>query len=122
MPESPEIDKQQLYGNFQRSKDWKDTLYKDVCHKALDIAEDMGVQANRIVNGMSWRELAVIGAVVLGGWKLWQGQSPVISPPPPPAAVAPAAPPTDAEYEIRFFDADGKPIRVDHISNLPKKE
>jgi len=67
-------------------------------------------------HGMTWRELAVVAAMVLGagGLGAWAFSSSSSEPQQQqqPATMSPV----DAEYEVRFFDADGNPIRVPHIS------
>jgi len=75
-------------------------------HWSLDMPpepDDMDVHVNK--SGFGWKELAVIGATVLGGSAMWmQGRDAS----PSPAAVAPV----DSEYEVRFYDADGNVIQV----------
>ena len=71
-------------------------------HKALDVPdEDVNIRT-----GIGWKELAVIAAMVLGagGVAAYFQQSP---------PVAPVSSPVDSEYEVRFFDADGKPIKLE---------
>lgn len=110
-------DKNYLYGNFQNHENWRERLHQRVVHKGLDMAmeDDVEVHAPRTtVNGVGWKELAVAGLLALGGYGLWlRGQ-------PSPAPAPPAFEgPLDSEYEVRFFDADGNPINVPHISQRP---
>ena len=112
-------DKDYLYGNWQERKnrrvDWLDKFGKSLAYKSQDMAEDEDLQitnANQTRNGITWKELAVIAATLLGGGYLYQNSGNLS----PTATIAP----TDSEYEVRFFDADGKPINVPHINTKPK--
>lgn len=104
-----DVDKQTLWGWWYRQAAWRDQLDKRLAHKALDIpeADDMQNVGNR--SGMTWRELAVIGVMVLGaGWIAANHMS----------ATQQTAP-EDSEYEVRFFDAEGNPVDVPHVSRRP---
>ena len=102
------IDKKALYGRFQDGQDRRQKFALKAAHKALDIAED-DVQITTTQSGFGWKELAVIGAIGLGvAWMFNQKEpAPVV----PPAQTSPA----DADYEIRFYDEAGNPIRVDRV-------
>jgi len=106
-----DIDPAVIYREWTRNSRWRDKLHERAAHKALDIPEDgeMNNVGNR--SGMGWKELAVIGAMVAGtGYGVAQfNNSNVTTEPAPPVASAPP----DAEYEIRFFDADGNQIQLD---------
>lgn len=119
----PEIDKHEQYGNYQRAKDWRDTLWKNVCHKSLDIAEeDMGdlnaPKTTTIQNGIGWRELATAGALGLGGWWLAAGGPPTADRPLPTSTTHDIQQSTRTtevqELELRFFqrlpDGSFRPI------------
>ena len=108
-----EPNKQALYGEFQRSRRWRDRLSKKLAHKALDIADDDMV-INQHRSGFGWRELAVIGAALLGGgWLsgLLPGRAPPPAAEPAPAAVQPAAELEPIEGRIRFWVEDTAPAR-----------
>ena len=77
MSNPPEIDKEQLYGRYQRPADaraaidtdrlkWQNQLQKQLTHKALDepIEEREEMQVN-VRRGMGWPELTVCGSIVL---------------------------------------------------------
>jgi len=103
-------DKDYLYGKFQKSHDWRDKLHRLLAHKSLDIGldDDMHVDNSRTHLGITWKELAVVGGLILGAFYLygqWNIQAPQQSP-------AVGTPPVDSEYEVRFFDAEGNPIDV----------
>lgn len=113
-------DKQYLYGRFEAGEAWKRQLHRKGAYKALDIADDdMGdIHANRI--GMTWKELAAI-AILVGGSvsaTAYLMQSLSTPTPPPAASPTPAAGPSDSEYEVRFYDAEGRPIVVLPLSEL----
>lgn len=108
-----DTDKQTLYGWWYKNAAWRDNLDRRMAHKALDIPDDEAMQnvGNRI--GMDWKGLAVVIAGLLGaGGLTGHFLQPSPTPASPPAAVAPA----DSAYEVRFYDADGNPIRVPHLS------
>jgi hypothetical protein len=103
-------DKQQLYGNYERSLKWQDDLHRKAAHKALDMADDMGFSQNlNAHSGMTWKELAVLAAALIGGGSL---AAYLLSDKQPVEQQKPV----DFEYNVRFFDADGNPIKVKHIS------
>jgi len=107
-----EIDKPGLYGKFQKANDWQNNLSRKLAHKSLDIADDMDVNVQNTKSGIGWRELAVAAVTGLAAFGMWQySQQPT-----PPADPVEHASPVDSEYEVRFYDADGNPIDVPHIS------
>lgn len=90
-------------------------------HWSLDMPpadDDMNVHVNRPINtGLSWKELAAGGAIALGGLHYFTDRPATITPPTPAPVTAPAPVPTfpdvlDSEYEVRFYDRNGKPIEV----------
>jgi len=110
-PELP--DKGWLFGNYDAHRKWMDRLHRRATYKALDMADDdenVQITSNR---GLTWRELAVIGAMVLGGAALaartWD------APHAPQQPTPTAAGPVDSDYEVRFYDAAGRLIEVPHI-------
>jgi len=97
------------YTEFNKGLEWRRELAKTATYKALDIPESDGVEVvvNRnISRGMGWRELLVVGGIVLGGLFAMRPDAP--DPTPVPAANVP-----DTEYEVRFYDADGNPIDIE---------
>lgn len=113
-PESSGIDKQGLWGWWHEHQKWADRLHRKAAHKALDIEDDEMIQANRIYNGLDWMGIVAVGLLAAAtgvcGFLLSQNltqnqvQAPNTSTRPEPA---------DADYEIRFYDAQGNPIRLD---------
>ena len=83
--EAIQIDKDALYGHYQKPTDervainnerlkWENKLGRQVAHKALDEPmlddPDMGIKADKnstiTNNGIGWKELAIIGAMIAG--------------------------------------------------------
>ena len=104
-PQAANIDKQALYGWWHKAQEWQDKLHRKAAHKALDIEDDVSVNSTTQTNsGIGWKELAVIGAILLaGGYGLTQ----LIQ-----TTTVEATAPVDSEYEVRFYDQDGKIITV----------
>lgn len=110
---------------WTRNAKWRDDLARKTSHKALGVS-DMGDITSSTKSGMGWKELAAIGATLLGVGGLYQwakndttaaftpppASAPVSTDQPTPAPPQPAAGPVDSEYEIRFYDADGNLIDV----------
>jgi hypothetical protein len=69
MSSSPEVDKDQLYGEFQRGQQWREKLSRKLAHKSLDIADDeMQINVDRSTrSGMGVKELLAMCALVAGG-------------------------------------------------------
>lgn len=92
-----EIDQEYHYGEWLRSSRWRDRLAKKATHKALNIPEDDTDIRNTTqhFNGLGWKELIVLGAMMLGGFYLLQAaRQPVEAPPvvaPQPSQQPPAA-------------------------------
>jgi hypothetical protein len=102
--------KDALYRDYNQGKSWQQKLHREAVHKALDIAPEDDVHISQKTSGLGWRELAII---VLGmvagtaatGWFFSQT-----------APHAHNALPVDTEYDVRFYDKDGRLIDVPHIS------
>ena len=112
-----DINQQDLHALYNDETRAEHAVYMDGARKALGLGKSGGKPMEVRTDtrtGMGWKELAVIGATMIGGGALvatFLGDKA-----PPPAATSPA----DSEYEVRFFDADGNPIAVPHISERPK--
>lgn len=100
-----------IWPRWGRNQAWRDKVQEQMIRKSLDIPEnDMQVHQST-KNGMGWKELAVIGALVGGagyaGKTLATSSATATS---TPAAVAPAEPSGKASGTIRFFTEDGATI------------
>lgn len=98
---------------------WRNNLARRATHKALGV-DDMG-DINAVNTGFGWKELLILAAAAVAGIVAWQRTTPNQNTEPAQTpAAAPAWPgPPDSEYEVRFFDADGNPIAVPHVSQRP---
>lgn len=82
---------------------WRDKLGKAAAHKALGIPDDMMIDARQQrTSGLDWKLAAVMAAAGLGGYALYQNGNK------PDETIA--NPPSDSEYEVRFFDRNMNPI------------
>jgi hypothetical protein len=112
-------DKGYLYGKYQESRDWRENLHKQLAHKSLDIGvdEEMRVDNSRQSFGMTWKEMLVIAATVIGGFVAYVYSTK--EPPPvnwPPLTPQQAASPLkDSEYQVLFYDANMNPIQVQPV-------
>lgn len=79
---------------------------KRLFHWSLDMPpapdDDVNVSVNK---GITWKEIAAVGSIALASFYIYT-QNDEQKTTPPPAAVSPG----DSEYEVRFYDRDGKPI------------
>ena len=112
----PEIDKNRLYGRYQRREDQRGRLALRVAHKALDIPDDeMHINANRTGIGAK----GAIGVALAAGLPgvavalSLLGSNWINKPAVPPTANAPIATitpttPAEREYELRWELRDGK--------------
>lgn len=110
--ESPlEVDKEQQYGEFMKQERWKDRLSRKLAHKAVDIADDDPMNNVGNKSGMGWKELAVVGAIVVGSIFAIRASAPDAT---VPVVPVPAASVADTEYEVRFYDVDGNRLAIEH--------
>lgn len=118
-----EVDKQLLYGKFQKSEDDHARFAKRMAHKAADLAMEDDLNITTTKTGVSTPGLlgiaGIAGASLLGYGYMNRDQPAV--PQSPPAAVAPVTP-ADSDYEIRFWDRDGNPIEVERVPAELRKQ
>jgi len=63
MTNSAPVDKDHLYGEFQRGQQWRDKLSRKLAHKAVDIPDD---EMNlNVRNGWGWKELLAAGGIAV---------------------------------------------------------
>lgn len=91
------------WARWARTVDWRDRLYKQAAHKALDIPDEMGdINAPKTMvshNGISPWAIVAMGALGLGACWVFKepAQQPVV-PQQPPAAVD-----TDTDTRTEIF-------------------
>lgn len=126
--------KRALYGNYEEHVNWMDDLHKKAAHKALDIKEDPGTinaPQTHVHQGLGKLGATLLTLTALmGGGGATLGVASLLGLLSPQAQYA--VPPqgnsqstiTDEQrvmdvlrnFEVRFFDKDGNPISVPHIS------
>lgn len=91
--ETIKANKEALYGQYMDSQRWRTDWARKAAHQALDLRDDE-MQVNSVRNsGITWKEIAAAGAVVLGGLGLYQYmQTPSTQP------VVPASIDSDTRY------------------------
>lgn len=109
-------DKHYLYGRYYSSVDRQNRLNDQIVRKALDMeTEPEDIDARRY--GMGWKELvAILAALVAVVLYLNRHNTPDPAPAPAPQAPAhwhPENVESQHEYEIRFYDQGGQPVRID---------
>ncbi len=103
-----------LYGDYRESARHNQALRREVVRKALNLpAKEDDVHIDQSKNGMGWKELLAIAALMLGAGA---GAAAVVNMMGDKSPVAPQAVPVDSEYEVRFFDAEGNPVPVERWS------
>jgi hypothetical protein len=102
-------DKEYLYGNYQRSSNWRDALAKSMTHKSLDIPEDVNISANKsgVGGGALVGTAGIVAAAVLGAAYMFKPTPPApIVPPTASVATQPTTPPvTPTTVFPRLYDA-----------------
>lgn len=95
-------DNEGLFGQWYGPRAWRDRLQRKAVHKALNIPEDFD-DMNNVGNrsGMGWKEIVAIGAFLLAALAIWRQPDPQ------------AQSPSDAAYEVQFFDGEGNEIQLD---------
>jgi len=113
------IDKQALYGDFRDSQKWQQNLHRKAAHKSLDIPDgELGNISTTTKTGIG--ALGAVGIAAAAGLPTAALCAAILfglgraAPAALPAAPAAAVP--DTEYDVRFYDKDGKLIEVPHIS------
>lgn len=99
---------------IDRQMEWTTQVDEDLVRKSLDLPKRGPMN---VVNGMTWKELVVIAAIVGGvGWGAMRLAKPDVLSPPPVTNL------TDAEYDVLFYDAQGNPIHLDRWSGSSRTE
>ena len=112
-----DVDPGWMYLHWRKNAEWRDRLAKRATHKALDIPDDdmqinsstrTGIGTAGALGIAAAAGLPATAAAAFLGYMLMREK---------PAADV--KPPADSAYTVRFYDADGKPIDVPHISTRP---
>lgn len=114
MRAAQEINKNALYGNFQKADDDRRKFARKVAYKAADMAMDDDVNITNTKTGIGTAGAIGIGAVAgipglltaLAMYFGGNGHAP--APQQPVQQVKPA----DSEYDVLFYDKDGNLIPV----------
>lgn len=109
-----DVNQQDLYSLYNDEARIEHKVYMDGVRKALGLGKSGGKPMevrSSTRNGMGWKELAVIGAIVMGSLFAMRMTSPDVT---VPVAPAPAVSVPDTEYEVRFFDIDGNRLSIEH--------
>lgn len=114
-----------LWPLWFKQQEWRQKLERKATHKALDIPDDdMNITQTKVGIGTAGAigiaaavGLPSMAAVGIMAWALLKEKSAPTAPTP----TTPSVEVPDTEYEVRFFDKDGKPISVKPISELKKE-
>ena len=119
-----DINQRGLWPNWATATEWREKLYKKAAHKSLDIPDD-DVQITNTKSGISTAGAvgiasaigvpSVVSSAIMGYALLNKSDPPEPAPPAPIPVVAPVNP-ADSAYDVLFYDKDGNPINVPHIS------
>lgn len=117
-----DVNGRSIWPNWANQNEWQNKLHEQAVRKALDIpSDDMQIIQNKSGIGTA----GAIGIAAAAGvpsaltaaalaYSLMGGtsESPKAPEPPPATSVS------DSEYDVRFYDANGNLIPVEHISQL----
>jgi hypothetical protein len=113
-----EVNKQTLYGNFQKHEDRRAKFVAKVAHKAADVAMDDDVNITNTRTGIGTAGAIGIGAaagipgIITALALMFGGRDS-----PQPQAPAQQVSPGDSEYDVLFYDKDGNLIPVQRKAN-----
>ncbi len=106
------VDKDVLYGRFQKHVDKNQRLQRMGVAKALDIPwEEDGVNIKTVSGINGWQLMGIVGLVLTAGVLFWKPS--VLGTPPPPATTQTAPPMEAQKYRVSFWGEDGEEIKVD---------
>ena len=130
-----DVNGRSIWPFWARNAEWREKVNEQMVRKSLDLpSDDVNITQNKsgITTGGAVALAAAAGvpstlaAGIMGASMLFGGNgntanssAEVVTQ--PQAAVAPVNP-ADSEYEVRFYDKDGNPIVVPHISTRPKTD
>ncbi len=116
-----DVNGRSIWPNWANQQEWQNKLHEQAVRKALDIpSDDMQIVQNKtgistagavgIAAAAGIPSALTAGALALS--LMGDGKEAVPPPPPPTTSVS------DSEYDVRFYDANGNLIPVEHISQL----
>lgn len=117
-----DVNRRGIWPLWHRNQEWRDKLSQKLAHKALDIPDDdMNITNTKVGIGTAGvigiATAAGLPGVLLAGYLLFKDARPEpTAPQPSPEVSVP-----DTEYDVLFYDKDGNPIQVPHISTKPKQ-
>jgi hypothetical protein len=117
-----DVNGRSIWPNWANQQEWQNKLHEQAVRKALDIpSDDMNIVQNKTGIGTA----GAIGIAAAAGipsaltagalaLSLMGGSGEAPQSPEPPAI-------SDSEYQVLFYDKDGNPIVVPHISQKDAK-
>lgn len=115
-----DVNGRSIWPNWANQQEWQNKLHEQAVRKALDIpSDDMNIVQNK--SGISTAGAVGIAAAAgvpsaLAAAAL--AYSMAGNTPEAPVAQPQAVSVSDTEYDVRFYDANGNLIPVEHISQL----
>lgn len=108
-----EVDTKYLYGNYQKARDWREEYMKQMAYKANNSAPPEDMQITNTKTGIGTLGTVGIAAAASFPGLLAAGiLGYALSRDPAPQTTPTVTPPIDSEYEVLFYDKDGKLIDV----------
>lgn len=112
-----DVNQRGIWPLWTRQQEWRQKLERKATHKALDIPDDdmnitntkTGISTGGAIGIAAAAGIPSLAAAAILGFALLKDKSE------PPKAVDPVTV-NDTEYEVLFYDKDGNPISVPHIS------
>lgn len=116
-----DVNKRGLWPLWLRNQEWREELSRKAAHKSLDIPEDEMNIINTKTGIGTWGAMGIAAAAGLPGlaaagvlaFALLKDRDDA-----PPASMDVG----DSEYEVLFYDRDGNPISIPHISTKASEE
>lgn len=114
-----DVNGRSIWPNWANQQEWQNRVHHEAVRKALDLpSDDMQIVQNKSGIGTAGAigiaaaagvPAAVAAAAMAYSMAGGNGELPI---PPDPTNVS------DSEYDVRFYDANGNLIPVEHISTL----
>lgn len=108
-----EVDTKYLYGHYQKARDWRENVMEQNAYKATDTVPPEDMQITKTQTGIgTLGTVGVAAAAGLPGLLAAGILGYALSRDPAPQTTPTVTPPIDSEYEVLFYDKDGKLIDV----------